>query len=76
MLNYILSCIVKNGVTFFPTILQERNQIRIFVGQSNEEEEEEGGQGWKFMSCSHCQELGQQAWAGSWLAEQEWTTNQ
>ena len=32
-------------------------------------------QGWKFMSCSHCQKLCQQA-SVSWLAAQEWTTNQ
>ena len=29
-----------------------------------EEEEERRAQGWRFMSCSHCQELGQQA---SWF---------
>ena len=62
------------------TLSEEKVEAMIRRADLNEDGqidlEEFANQGWKFMNCSHCQELGQQAQAGLWLATQEWTTNQ
>ena len=47
-----------------PACRQQQHEVKIVVNKMDDLLNHNTHQGWKFMSCSHCQKLGQQA---SWL---------